>query len=296
MLAFAVGRSLKVTLENHIFRFNNRCYKQVKGGAIGVGIAGDVANLFMVWWDKQVKMKLEDDGINVQMYSRYVDDINIVCKMRSQEPGRQQSDKAMMKSIQRIANGIHSSIKVTIDYPSNHDNGRMPVLDLEQWIGQVKIDSVARKQILHSHYMKKIASKSVINKDSAISQDAKVNILVADLVRIMRNVSQHCKMNERTQHVQHFLRRMQFSSYSQEDRIKNIQILNALVYTRVYKKAKRKFEKIIERDRTGECPMIGGNFGSVKGENWRRQRKGTDGMRKEGIKQLCLLMQQRMES
>ena len=205
MLAFAVGRSLKVTLENHILRLNNRCYKQVKGGAIGVGIAGDVANLFMVWWDKQVKMKLEDDGINVQMYSRYVDDINIVCKMRSQEPGRQQSDKAMMKSIQRIANGIHSSIKVTIDYPSNHDNGRMPVLDLEQWIGQVKIDSVARKQILHSHYMKKIASKSVINKDSAISQDAKVNILVADLVRIMRNVSKHCEMNERTQHVQHFL-------------------------------------------------------------------------------------------
>ena len=32
---------------------------KLKGGAIGVGIAGDVANLFMVWWDKQVKMKLE---------------------------------------------------------------------------------------------------------------------------------------------------------------------------------------------------------------------------------------------
>ena len=90
--------------------------------------------------------------------------------------------------------------------------------------------------------MKKIASKSVINKDSAMSQGAKVNILLTDLVRIMSNVSQDCKMNERTQHVQHFLRRMQFSSYSQEDRIK------------VYKNAKRKFEKIIERDRTGECP------------------------------------------
>ena len=63
------------------------------------------------------------------------------------------------------------------------------VLNLEQWIGQAEIDSVARKQILHSHYMKKIASKSVINKNSAISQDAKINILVADLVIIMRNVS-----------------------------------------------------------------------------------------------------------
>ena len=78
----------------------------MKGGAIGVGIAGDVANLFMVWWDRQVKMKLENDGINVQLYSRYVDDISIVCRMRSPEPGRQQSDKAMMENIQRIANGV----------------------------------------------------------------------------------------------------------------------------------------------------------------------------------------------
>ena len=226
----------------------------MKGGAIGVGIAGDVVNLFMVWWDRQVKMKLENDGIHVQLYSRYVDDISIVCRMRSPEPGRQQSDKAMMENIQRIANGVHNSIKVTIDYPSNHKNGRMPVLDLEQWIGQAEIDSVVRKQILHSHYMKKIASKNVINKNSAISQDAKINILVADLVRIMRNVSQHCEMNERTQHVQHFLHRMQFSGYPQEDRIK------------VYKKAKGKFEKIVERDRTGKCPMYRGKF-------WQRERR-----------------------
>lgn len=208
----------------------------------------------MVWWDKQVKMKLENDGISVQMYSRYVDDINIVCKMTSPEPGRKESDEAMMKRIQRIANGIHKSIRVTVDYPSNHDNGRMPVLDLEQWIGQVKVDNVTRNQILHSHYMKKIASKSVINKDSAISQDAKTNILVADLVRIMRNVSRQCEKNERTQHVQHFLHRMQFSGYSQEDKIK------------VYKKAKRKFEKIVERDKTGECPMYRGKF-------WHRERR-----------------------
>ena len=80
-----------------------------------MGIAGDVANLFMVWWDKQVKMELENDGISVQMYSRYVDDINIVCKMASPEQRRTESEEAMMKRIQRIANRIHSSIRVTID-------------------------------------------------------------------------------------------------------------------------------------------------------------------------------------
>ena len=121
--------------------------------------------------------------------------------------------------------------------------------------------------------MKKIASKNVINKNSAISQDAKINILVADLVRIMRNVSQHCEMNERTQHVQHFLHRMQFSGYPQEDRIK------------VYKKAKGKFEKIVERVNV-QCTR--GNFGSVNGEKRRRQRKRTGSMRKVDTKQSCL--------
>lgn len=59
----------------------------------------------------------------------------------------------------------------------------MPVLDLLQWIGQVKVDNVKRNQSLHSHYMKRIASKSMINENYAISQVAKINILVADRFR-----------------------------------------------------------------------------------------------------------------
>ena len=35
---------------------------------------------------------------------------------------------------------------------------------------------------------------------------------------------------------------------------------------------------------------IGGNFGSVKGEKRRRQRKGTDGMRKEDMRQYGILV------
>ena len=38
-----------------MFTFNNKIFKQMKGGAIGVGIAGEVANLFMVWWDRKMK-------------------------------------------------------------------------------------------------------------------------------------------------------------------------------------------------------------------------------------------------
>ena len=64
-VAFALAKSLEVTLCYHIFCFGNKLYRQTKGGAIGVGIAGDAANLFMVWWDRHLKRKLEDEGVKV---------------------------------------------------------------------------------------------------------------------------------------------------------------------------------------------------------------------------------------
>ena len=228
MVALALAKSLEVTLYNHIFCFENKLYRQTKGGAIGVGIAGDVANLFMVWWDHQLKMNLDDEGIKVRMYSRYVDDINIVCETTGKEVGEETADGRVMTYIKRIANKIHESIQVTIDYPSNHMNGRMPVLDLEQWIEEVEVEGTSKYQILHSHYMKNIASQNIVHKESALSMQTKISILVSDLVRVMRNVSVQCNGEERSKHVQHFIHRMQFSGYSQEDKVL------------VYKKAKKK--------------------------------------------------------
>ena len=80
MMSFAIGVSLRHVLKNHIFRFNNKIYKQTKGGAIGVGVAGDVANVFMIWWDRKLNQMLKQSDIEVQLNSRYVDDIVIVAK------------------------------------------------------------------------------------------------------------------------------------------------------------------------------------------------------------------------
>ena len=79
----------------------------------------------------------------------------------------------------------------------------------------------------------------------------KISILVSDLVRVMRNVSQLCDEKERSMHVQHYIHRMQFSGYPQEDRVL------------VYKKAKKVFDNIVERDRGGECPMYRGKFWQI---------------------------------
>ena len=91
--------------------------------------------------------------------------------------------------------------------------------------------------------MKEITDRAVIMKNSAIAIQSKINILVTDLVRVMRNVSPLVKDEERKFHIQYFMHRMQFSGYSPQER------------QNVYNLAKKKFDKIINDDREGVTPM-----------------------------------------
>ena len=124
----------------------------------------------------------------------------------------------------------------------------LPVLDLEEWIESVDVNGRVRPQVLHSHYEREMSNKKFILKDSALTMSSKMNILVADLVRIVRNVLPLCNENERTLHVQHFVNRMQFSGCNQRER------------TDDYLKALARFEEITERARTGEVPLYGSKF------------------------------------
>ena len=141
------------------------------------------------------------------------------------------------------ANTIHPSIQVTIDYPDNNANGRMPVLDTEQWMQEVVIQGERKLQIMHSHYRKPMANVALINKNSAISDRSKENILVADLVRIMRNISNMCEESERKSKIQFYINRLQYSGYESNERVN------------IYKKAKSIHKDMIRKDNEGITPM-----------------------------------------
>ena len=66
----------------------------------------------MIWWDRKLNQMLKQSGIEVQLHSRYVDDIDIVAKAVKSNPGELKHRETMRK-IKEIANGIHESIKVT---------------------------------------------------------------------------------------------------------------------------------------------------------------------------------------
>ena len=73
------------------------------------------------------------------------------------------------------------SIEMEEDYPSKHTSGKLPILDLQVWVGE--------GQVLHLHYRKPMASKSVINRRSAFTTREMKNILLEEASRRLRNCS-----------------------------------------------------------------------------------------------------------
>ena len=251
MACHTLGIAMKTTLTNHIFRFNDQIRKQTSGGAIGVKAAGDIASLFMVWWDRTFKQKVAQE---LKLYSRYLDDEHVLVSEENETNSDQQKDERTMKRLKEIGNAIHPSIQLTVDYPSNHENGRMPVLDTEQWIEKIEVDGEMKDQILHSQYTKEMANKFVIHRNSANPLRSKFNILVADLVRVMRNVSQKCPDEERKLKIEEYICRMQYSGYSKRER------------TEVYKRAKAKFNDMVKRSNDGTQPLY-------RSKNWHAKER-----------------------
>ena len=260
LLVKAFGVALKLILKNHIFTFNKKYYKQCKGGAIGVSIAGDVANLFLVWWDNELKRKMRENGIIVKLYSRYVDDGNIVVKLIDNKVG-DDKEKEIMNRVKDIANSIHESIVVKVDYPSNHANKRLPILDTEMWIENIEIDGVKKNQVLYSFYEKEMSNKYVIHWDSAISYTSKINILTNDLVRVMKNMSERLDRKEKISKVQHYVNRLQYSGYDQRERIK------------VYNKAKNIYNGMIRNHESGSVPLHRSKFYNMEGRAKNKKMK-----------------------
>lgn len=62
--------------KGHIFTFKDKIADQEEGATIGVIIADHVTNLSMVWWDRRLKKKLEENSINLNIYISEKEEIN----------------------------------------------------------------------------------------------------------------------------------------------------------------------------------------------------------------------------
>ena len=257
MITEAIRITLIYIMKNHIYEFDNKIYKQKEGGAIGVELTGTMAQIFMLWWDKKFQeISREKKQLEILFYKRYVDDINIIVKIPegiknveiTEDIG--DKDKMVMEIVKDIGNQIHESIEIEVDYPSNHRDQKLPILDLKVWLEE--IDN--KHYIRHEYYHKEISSKAVVNARSAISWKNKRAILVQQTIRIMKNCSRDLPWAKVCQHLNEMMKRLQFSGYDKKFRYE------------VITSAMKAYQIMKEKDRTGERPLY-------RKKSWRRSER-----------------------
>ena len=81
----ALKIGMLVVMNNHMYTFDGRIHRQESGGSIGLELTGNIAQVFMIWWDCTLKSHLAESGILVRLMKRYVDDVlggTVRCTLR----------------------------------------------------------------------------------------------------------------------------------------------------------------------------------------------------------------------
>ena len=144
---------METVFKNHVYYFKGKIYLQLDSGPIGLELTGAIARLILIWFDKKFLTLLSTLGIIVLIYVRYIDDINLSCKQIpkgwhfKKENNSLVFDKTVenedcnklpevktFEILKEAANSIVGMLKWESDYPSNHVDGCLPVLDLKIWV------------------------------------------------------------------------------------------------------------------------------------------------------------------
>ena len=139
-------------------------------------------------------------GLDIDMYERFIDDTDILSgviqpgwrycnqsenvvfkKEWMEEDEILEEDKRTALVMRDVANTVHPMIQMEIDFPSNHSDGKLPILDLKCWIG-------SDDQLWFQHYEKPMASRVVLPAMSALPMKQKRNIHVNECIRRLRNL------------------------------------------------------------------------------------------------------------
>merc|ERR1711911_4259 len=120
--------------------------------------------------------------MEIIIYRRYVDDINVIARMRKKDKNESVGDENLndqeseedrekegMEFFKKIGDSIDKSIKLEIDYPSKHDDKKMPLLDVKVWMEDKECNMQVNqhdkevqknnKAFRYEHYRKSMASK-----------------------------------------------------------------------------------------------------------------------------------------
>ena len=246
MLGVAIERLILVTMKNHIYSFKSVKRLQKSGCGTGLDATGELGDLFMLWWDGIFTKILKDCQLNMDIFVRFKDDINILMNKLLVEnnqirellgdiyvaPGNYEGNMEDYTAdiVCKIANTVSDMISFTYDTPGMNKDNKLPVLD-------VKVCVNSENKILHDFYEKPTRNPKVILASSALSWAQKRSIHTQEILRRLKNTSEDLGQEVQNSHIANYLLRMKLCGYSQKFR-KEVFLSAKNAYKEIYQKSK----------------------------------------------------------
>ena len=186
----------------------------------------------MIRWDRRYLDRLKKAGIDMKLFKRYIDDSNqaavvpppgakydrnrrkvLVKENQTLEDENENEDERLSMILLDIANDVSEEIQMERDFPSNHNNDKMPILDMEVWTDRQS------GYIMYQHYEKAVASKKVLHAESAQSVTCKQSVHTQEVLRRLLNCSVRLEWTEQVAPVlSTYMARMMLCGYTEEYR------------------------------------------------------------------------------
>ena len=230
MLAKSVEIMIIATLENHIYKFGNEIRRQNEGGPIGLALTGEIADCYMINWDKRFLEILKSLNINPALYERFKDDITILIK--SLEAGLKfENGSLVMDPEKKILDAKKSDEEITMEV----------MKDIAE--SEVLVNKLKQNKIEFEFYEKPTKNKKVILSNSAIPSNQKRTILTQECLRRLRNTQIELGEEIQAKHLNNFMLKMKNSGYTANYRK---QVLDS---------AFKAFDKMVKDDQAGTKPL-----------------------------------------
>ena len=179
-------------MNNHYYTYDNVIRKQSKRGAIGNKLTEKLGRLLMKRHYKKYLKLLRKVKLEHELFEHFVDDeteglaavepgVRIVGDKLVRNKALVELDKDIPEDertfnlLKEIGDSIYPCVEFTVDVPSFHLDGRLPVLDL--------VHEVNNDQFEHGFYEKPCSSEVVIPYSSAHSRKMKMSVMVEEGVR-----------------------------------------------------------------------------------------------------------------
>ena len=202
MFSLAIVMGFQSVFTSHIYRQNGKYYLQGDKGPIGHIVTGSAARLVLIDFNKRFTSMVKRLKIELFLFARYVDDIDLSVKRLKkglkfnkdtgelEETGEKtteddkMTDDEVMQVLTDIANSVHRMLTWEPDSVTNHEDNKLPVLDVKMFLAK---EDDRDGPIKFKFYKKEIANKKLIPAESAMTSQVKFATLVEELGRRLRN-------------------------------------------------------------------------------------------------------------